>query len=270
METTWDNYLSFNAPAAAPAFSFAAARFKKDALIIKLAATDTDHTPVAIATAETAVTGTTAIAAASASEIVGTDAFVGTSETFGQSRRVVRGGAQLAETGTFGCATDNAVGNCGNGTATYSAALATTNLDYTAIGQSGFAMIGAGASYKNGAMWSYLWGWVPTTTTANQTNSHDLTFESGVKYINWSVTRDLFIADGTGAGTPGTVGCNSATQANGCKAASTECNRACAPLTAAAVPARTAKDLTVTRVAMSGSSLVASAAAAIVAASLAF
>jgi hypothetical protein len=126
-------------------------------------------------------------------------------------------------------------------------------------------MIGAGASYKAGAMWSYLWGWVPTTTAANQT--HDLTFESAVKYINWSVTRDLFIADATGANT---AGCNTPTVADGCKAVATGCNRACAPLTAAAVPARTAKDLTVTRVAMSGSSLVASAAAAIVAASLAF
>jgi len=58
-------------------------------------------------------------------------------------------------------------------------------------------MIGAGASYKAGAMWTYLWGWVPTITAANQTNSADLTFESNVKYIDWAVTRDISIADGT-------------------------------------------------------------------------
>jgi hypothetical protein len=104
--TTWDNYLSFNAPAAAPTFTFAAARFKKEALIIKLAATDTAHTPVAIVTAETAVTGTTAIAAASLSEIVATDAFVGSAEVFGTSRKASATNAQIGNTGTFGCAAD--------------------------------------------------------------------------------------------------------------------------------------------------------------------
>lgn len=58
--------------------------------------------------------------------------------------------------------------------------------------QSGFNVIGAGASYKAGAMWTYLWGWVATTTTANQTDSNDLTFESGMKYTAWTVKEDLF------------------------------------------------------------------------------
>jgi len=261
VETTWDSYHDFNGPAAFPIFSFAAARFKKEALIIKLAATDTAHTPVAIINAEKAVTGVTAIAAASLSEIVGTDAFVGTSETFGQSRRSIQSFAQLGAVslGSWSCATG--AGNCGGATG-YNAVLATTNLDYTAVGQSGFAMIGAGASYKAGAMWSYLWGWVPTTTAANQT--HDLTFESGVKYIDWNVTRDLFVAAGANGG-------NGTCAAGGCATGNGLCAEDCrGTVGPVAIPARTAKDLTVTRVAMSGSSLVASAAAAIVAASLAF
>jgi len=100
--TLWDNYLSFNAPTHAPTFSFAAARFKKDALIIKLAATDTAHTPVAIVTAETAKVGTAALSAASASEIVATDTFVGTAETFGQSRLVSRDRAQISDANAAG------------------------------------------------------------------------------------------------------------------------------------------------------------------------
>jgi len=129
-------------------------------------------------------------------------------------------------------------------------------------------MIGAGASYKAGAMWTYLWGWVPTTTAANQTNSADLTFESNVKYISWAVTRDISIATGTAKPT-GATNCNAT---SGCTAlaATGTCPRDCKPLVKETIPARVAKDLTVTRVAASASSLVASAAAAIVAASLAF
>jgi hypothetical protein len=263
VETTWDSYHDFNGPAAFPTFSFAAARFKPAALILKLAATDTAHTPVAIIEAENAVTGVTAIAAASLTEIVGTDAFVGTSETFGQSRRSIQTHAQLAAaSGSWSCATG--AGNCPAATG-YNAVLATTNLDYTAVGQSGFAMIGAGASYKAGAMWSYLWGWVPTTTAANQT--HDLTFETGVKYIDWNVTRDLFVASGANPGDGATGNCATGGCLTGAGLCGTPCRGTVGPV---AIPARTAKDLTVTRVAMSGSSLVASAAAAIVAASLAF
>jgi len=124
-------------------------------------------------------------------------------------------------------------------------------------------MIGAGASYKAGDMWTYLWGWVPTTTAANQGSSHDLTFESKVKYISWAVTRDISIASGT-AKPAGATDCD----AGGCAAGN--CKRDCKPLVKETIPVRTATDLTVTRIAASGSSLVASAAAAIVAASLAF
>lgn len=139
-------------------------------------------------------------------------------------------------------------------------------------------MIGAGASYKAGAMWTYLWGWVATTTVANQTGGNDLTFETTMKYIDWAVKRDITIADGTGAAAGGSNGvgttCNSddstAGSEVGCKATAGKCLRACKTFAAVAVPTRTAKDFTVTRVAASGSSLVASAAAAIVAASLAF
>lgn len=263
VETTWDSYHDFNGPAAFPTFSFAAARFKPASLILKLAATDTAHTPVAIIEAEKLVTGITAISAANLTEIVGTDAFVGTAEAFPNSRRSIQTHAQLAAaSGSWSCITGPS--NCGGATG-YNAVLATTNLDYAAVGQSGFAMIGAGASYKAGAMWSYLWGWVPTTTAANQT--HDLTFESGVKYIDWNVTRDLFVADSANPGAGGAGNCAAA----GCKTGSGLCGAPCrGTVGPAAIPARIAKDLTVTRVAMSGSSLVASAAAAIVAASLAF
>jgi hypothetical protein len=131
-------------------------------------------------------------------------------------------------------------------------------------------MIGAGASYKAGAMWTYLWGWVATTTVANQSGGNDLTFESNMKYIDWAVKRDVHIADNVGAVAGGDSNCTSATDGTGCKTGAGKCDRGCSALTHVAVPVRTAKDITVTRVAMSGSSLVASAAAAIVAASLAF
>jgi len=90
-------------------------------------------------------------------------------------------------------------------------------------------MIGAGASYKAGALWTYLWGWVPTTTAANQGSSHALTFESNVKYISWAVTRDISIASGTiVAGTCASPGCATGFDAT----PATKCPRACKPLVA--------------------------------------
>jgi len=273
--TTWNNYLTFDAPAAAPVFSFAAARFKKAAKILAIAtATTTEFTPGNIIDVNKALTGASpTIVAATATEFVGVDAFVGSAEVFGTPRGAIQGLAQVGQTsGTFSCASAASTeANCGAGAGngTYKANLATTNLDYTAAGQSGFNMIGAGASYKAGAMWTYLWGWVATTTTTSQTGGNDLTFESNMKYIDWAVKRDIQIKDNVGAVAGGSAACTSATDGTGCKAGSGTCLRGCLALTHVAVPVRTAKDITVTRVAMSGSSLVASAAAAIVAASLA-
>lgn len=131
-------------------------------------------------------------------------------------------------------------------------------------------MIGAGASYKAGAMWTYLWGWVASTTTTSQTGGNDLTFESNMKYIDWAVKRDVHITATTGSATPANTACTDGAAGTGCATGTGKCLRGCSTLTHVAVPVRTAKDITVTRMAMSGSSLVASAAAAIVAASLAF
>jgi len=267
--TTWDSYIDFNKPTLAPTFSFAAARFKTGAAILTIAtATDTSKTPVALVTAETAKTSVTALSTASASELVATDGFVGTAELFGTSRIASQTDLQLGipTTASFACTAAGA-STCGVSSVEYKASLAATNLDYVPTGQSGFRMIGAGASYKAGAMWTYLWGWVPTTNTSLQTNSHDLTFESGVKHISWAATRDLVVASGANPGD----GQNGNCATGGCLTGSGKCGASCrGTVAAAAIQARTAKDLTVTRVAMSGSSLVASAAAAIVAASLAF
>jgi hypothetical protein len=56
--TTWDNYLDLTAPAAAPEFTFAAARFKKAAKILTIAtATTTEFTPVSVIDVNKALLG---------------------------------------------------------------------------------------------------------------------------------------------------------------------------------------------------------------------
>jgi len=142
--SSWDSYLDFLKPTEAPKFEFAAARFLKGSAILTIGtATDTDHTPVFIVNAEKNVTGDTAVGADSKTEIVATDTFVGSAEKFGDSRRAEQLRATVANataTGTaFPCTAAGVLtGECGNGTKTWAALLAETNLDYTPVGQSGF------------------------------------------------------------------------------------------------------------------------------------
>jgi len=90
--TEWDNYLDFTVPTAFPTFTFAAARFKKAAKILTIAtATTTEFTPVSVIDVNKALTGASpTIVAATATEFVGVDAFVGSAEVFGNSRRAVQ------------------------------------------------------------------------------------------------------------------------------------------------------------------------------------
>jgi len=112
VESTWDSYIDFTAPKAAPVFTFAAARFLSGSALLKIGtATDTDHSPVGIVTAESTAnkTGQTALQTANTTEISTTDTFVGTAETFAQSRLVAKSREQISDAaaGGFVCSGDS-------------------------------------------------------------------------------------------------------------------------------------------------------------------